>query len=202
MDIKQPSKHKTLSRWIHVCWEKSKHVISHDSLLHATWPYFAYDIMLCWKTSTTRILHNLRTFLAVCNGFSGVWWRHRYFNYTWNGFTLLSGRRSFKFLSGPGPGRALVLLLIKATDAISLERVGQAALPLGNQFAMADAHGGKLACCPTAVLQKVSTIPLLTLLSSCFELEAVACSSFCRWTSEYLNHLINQIAAQKDALYI
>ncbi|NP_001315023.1 uncharacterized protein LOC100535597 [Danio rerio] len=109
---------------------------------------------------------------------------------------------SFKFLSGPGPGRALVLLLIKATDAISLERVAQAALPLGNQFAMADAHGGKLACCPTAVLQKVSTIPLLTLLSSCFELEAVACSSFCRWTSEYLNHLINQIAAQKDALYI
>ncbi|XP_056305517.1 uncharacterized protein si:ch211-198m1.1 [Danio aesculapii] len=109
---------------------------------------------------------------------------------------------SFKFLGGPGPGRALVLLLIKATDAISLERVAQAALPLGNQFAMADAHGGKLACCPTAVLQKVSTIPLLTLLSSCFELKAVACSSFCRWTSESLNHLINQIVALKDALYI
>lgn len=42
---------------------------------------------------------------------------------------------------GPGPGWELVRLLIKATDVISLERVAQAALLLGNQFAMADAHG-------------------------------------------------------------
>lgn len=38
--------------------------------------------------------------------------------------------------------RELVRLLIKATDVISLERVAQAALLLGNQFAMADAHEG------------------------------------------------------------
>lgn len=46
-------------------------------------------------------------------------------------------------LCGPGPDGELVLLLIKATDAISLEWVAQTGLPLGNQFAMADARGGK-----------------------------------------------------------
>lgn len=57
--------------------------------------------------------------------------------------SFLSSPHESEPLCGPGPDRELVLLLIKATDAISLEWVAQTGLPLGNQFAMADARRGK-----------------------------------------------------------
>lgn len=57
--------------------------------------------------------------------------------------SFLSSPHECEPLCGPGSDGDLVLLLIKATDAISLEWVAQTGPPLGNQFAMADARRGK-----------------------------------------------------------
>lgn len=91
---------------------------------------------------------------------------------------LSHNHMSLEPLGGPGPGWELVRLLIKATDVISLERVAQAAVPLGNQFAMADAHGGEnLPAAQQLFASKYQGSLYWLTPQPCFELESIACSS-------------------------
>lgn len=75
--------------------------------------------------------------------------------------------------------RELVRLLIKATDVISLERVAQAALLLGNQFAMADAHegGGNSPAAQQLFASKYQGSLYWLTPQPCFELRSIARSS-------------------------
>jgi len=94
-------------------------------------------------------------------------------------FCLLSLQTaSLEPFGGPGPGWELVRLLIKATDVISLERVAQAALLLGNQFAMADAHWGENSPAAQQLFASKYQGSLYWFTSQpCFELSSIACSS-------------------------